>query len=88
MIIYDELISKMSENNITSFTIKKGKAKENLINQYTYSRMKNNAGSIGLDILEKLLKEMDIDEVKLIRDGDDYKITFPTERQYSPNTQE
>lgn len=77
MINYEQLVTKMKENGITGFTIKKGNAKEGFMSQCTYTRMKLNQGYIGLEIIEKVLNELNIDEIRLIKDGDDFKIIIP-----------
>ena len=75
MINYDQLVTRMKENGITSFTIKKGQPKEGqpkegFMSQCTYTRMKLNQGYIGLEIIEKILNELNIDKIQLVRDNE------------------
>lgn len=70
MINYDQLVTRMKENGITSFTIKKGQPKEGFMSQCTYTRMKLNQGYIGLKIIEKILNELNIDKIQLVRDNE------------------
>ena len=70
MINYDQLVERMKENGITSFTIKKGQPKEGFMSQCTYTRMKLNQGYIGLEIIEKILNELNIDKIQLVRDNE------------------
>lgn len=77
MINYDELINTMKENGITGYTIKKGHDKEGFMSQCTYTRMKSNNGYIGLEIIEKILNELNIDEIRLVKDGENYRIIIP-----------
>ena len=80
MINYDQLVSKMKENGITSFTIKKGQQKEGFMSQCTYTRMKLNQGYIGLEIIEKILNELNIDKIQLVRDSENnFEIIIPDE---------
>lgn len=80
---YDELVQIMKEHNITSFTIKSKTAdgkegtKANLINQYTFNKLKNNKGSVGLDIIMALLVDMDVNKIELIREGNTLNIIVP-----------
>ena len=78
MINYDQLVDKMKENGITSFTIKKGQSKEVFMSQCTYTRMKLNQGYIGLEIIEKILNELNIDKIQLVRDTENnFEIIIP-----------
>ena len=80
MINYNQLVSKMKENGITSFTIKKGQQKEGFMSQCTYTRMKLNQGYIGLEIIEKILNELNIDKIQLVRDNENnFEIIIPDE---------
>ena len=81
MIIYDEMIAKMRENGITSYTIKGNAEKESYMSQGSYTRMKNNKGYIGLELIEKLLNSMKINRVELIRDGDNFRFSFPDDKE-------
>lgn len=83
MINYDELIKQMKDNGITGYTIKKGNDKEGFMSQCTYTRMKSNNGYIGLEIIEKILNELKIDEIRLVKDGENYKIIIPVMEQES-----
>ena len=77
---YVQLVDKMKENGITSFTIKKGQSKEGFMSQCTYTRMKLNQGYIGLEIIEKILNELNIDKIQLIRDSENnFEIIIPDE---------
>lgn len=80
MINYDQLVERMKENGITSFTIKKGQSKEGFMSQCTYTRMKLNQGYIGLEIIEKILNELNIDKIQLVRDTENnFEIIIPDE---------
>ena len=80
MINYDQLVERMKENGITSFTIKKGQSKEGFMSQCTYTRMKLNQGYIGLEIVEKILNELNIDKIQLVRDTENnFEIIIPDE---------
>lgn len=73
MIIYDELIAKAKEYNITSHTIKTSK----LLSQGVYTKMKNNDGYAGLEIIEKLLNATNTERIELVREGENYRIIIP-----------
>lgn len=80
MINYDQLVDKMKENGITSFTIKKGQSKEGFMSQCTYTRMKLNQGYIGLEIIEKILNELNIDKIQLVKNSENnFEIIIPDE---------
>ena len=88
MINYDELVKQMKDNGITGYTIKKGNDKEGFMSQCTYTRMKLNNGYIGLEIIEKILNELNIDEIQLKRDGDNFKIVIPGNNTTKEESQE
>ena len=78
MINYDQLVAKMKENGITGFTIKKGQSKEGFMSQCTYTRMKLNQGYIGLEIIEKVLNELNITEIRLVKNNENnFEIIIP-----------
>lgn len=78
MFYYDQLVTKMKENGITGFTIKKGQSKEGFMSQCTYTRMKLNRGYVGLEIIEKILNELNIQEVRLVKNSEnDFEIIIP-----------
>lgn len=77
MIIYTELVEKAKEAGITSHTIKTSK----LMSQCVYTKMKNNDGYIGLEIIEKILNAANLDKIELVRDGENFKICIPENKQ-------
>ncbi|KIR01632.1 hypothetical protein P261_00446 [Lachnospiraceae bacterium TWA4] len=73
MINYDGLREVMKEHGITYSSLKTTK----LISQATMQKIYNNDDYIGLKLIERLLKEMNIKEMRLVQDGDNYKIIIP-----------
>ena len=50
------------------------------MSQCTYTRMKLNQGYIGLEIIEKILNELNIDKIQLVKNSENnFEIIIPDE---------
>ena len=50
------------------------------MSQCTYTRMKLNQGYIGLEIIEKILNELNIDKIQLVKNiENNFEIIIPDE---------
>lgn len=74
---YDELTAAMKANGYTTFSIKSGQEKENIINAYTFNKISKNSASVGLDVLAALMDDMKIETLQIVRNGDTLSIKVP-----------
>lgn len=90
MIIYKELVDRMKEKGITSFAVRKASNKktksgyEGFISESTFIKLNNNR-PVELGVIEKILNELNIQEIRFIKDGDDFKIVIPQETEKEEN---
>lgn len=83
MIIYKELVEKMKEKGITSFAVRKAANKKSLsgyegfISESTFVKLNNNR-PVELGVIEKILNELDITEIKLVKNNENnFEIIIP-----------
>lgn len=87
MIIYKELVERMKKKGITSFAVRKAANKKTLsgyegfISESTFVKLNNNR-PVELGVIEKILNELNIDEIRLVKNSENnFEIVIPDKIQ-------